>query len=244
MPASGGGSDSGRSPKTSSPPTPSGCWLVARMRTPGQPRKMSAASAAAAAARCSQLSSISSSALLVRKNSTTLPAVDRPGRGRARSAAATAWAIASPSPAACSSHSHAPSPKDGSWSATACSASRVLPTPPGPVTVTNGDPCIAAASPASSPARPTNELSCTGRFPANASSVRSGGNSPRRPGPVSWKIRTGRARSRNRCSPRSTSPHPSGRSSRTSSAVAPDTSTCPPCPAAINRAQRFSGWFR
>ena len=139
MPASGGGSDSGRSPKTCSPPTPSGCWLVARMRTPRQPRKMSAASAAAAAARCSQLSSTSSSALLVRKNSTTLPAVDRPGRGRTRSAAATACAIVSPSPAAASSHSHAPSAKDGSWSAAACSASRVLPTPPGPVTVTSGD---------------------------------------------------------------------------------------------------------
>ncbi len=73
--------------------------------------------------------------------------------------------------------------KDGSWSAAACSASRVLPTPPGPVTVTSGDRAIAAASPASSPARPTNELSWTGRFPANASSVRSGGKSARRPGP-------------------------------------------------------------
>ena len=83
----------------------------------------------------------------------------------------------------CSSHSHAPSQKDGSWSAAACSASRVLPTPPGPVTVTSGDRAIAAASPASSPARPTNELSCTGRFPANASSVRSGGNSAAQPGP-------------------------------------------------------------
>ena len=244
MPASGGGSDSGRSPNTCSPPTPSGCWLVARTRTPGQPRRMSAASAAAAAARCSQLSSTSSSALLVRKNSTTLPAVDRPGRGRARSAAKTACAIASPSPAGCSSHSHAPSEKDGSRSAAACNASRVLPTPPGPVTVTSGDRAIAAASSASSPARPTNELSCTGRFPANASSVRSGGNSRSSPGPASWKIRTGRARSRSRCSPRSTSAHASGRSSRTSSSVAPDTSTCPPCPAAIRRAHRFSGWFR
>ena len=241
MPAAAGGSDSGRSPKTCSPPTPSGCWLVARTRTPGQPRRMSAASAAATLARCSQLSSTSSSALLVRKNSTTLPAVDRPVRGRARNAARTACAIISPSPAACSSHSHAPSRKDGSWSAAACSARRVLPTPPGPVTVTSGDRAIAAASPASSSARPTNELSCTGRFPANAASVRTGGNSARSPGPVSWKIRTGRARSRNRCSPRSTSPHPGGRSSRTSSSVAADTSTCPPCPAAISRAHRFSG---
>jgi hypothetical protein len=81
---------------------------------PRQLRRMSATSAAAAAAGCSQLSSISSSAVLVRKNSTTLSAVEMPGRARARRAVATACAIASPSPAPASSHSHAPSEKDGS----------------------------------------------------------------------------------------------------------------------------------
>ena len=114
MSPAGGGSDSGRSPNTCSPPTPRASRLVARMRTPRQLCKMSAASAAAALSRCSQLSTTSSSALLVRRNSTMLPAMDMPGRRRTRRAATTTWAIVSPSSAACSSHSHAPSRKDGS----------------------------------------------------------------------------------------------------------------------------------
>lgn len=51
------------------------------------------------------------------------------------------------------------------------SARGVLPTPPTPVTVTSGDRRISAASSASSFARPTNELSLIGRFPADASSA-------------------------------------------------------------------------
>ena len=50
----------------------------------------------------------------------------------------------------------------------------------------------------------------------------------RRPAAVSWKIRSGRPRSFSRCTPRSASAAPGGSPSRTSTAAASDTSTCPP----------------
>jgi hypothetical protein len=82
----------------------------------------------------------------------------RAGQGRGAAGPAerrwSACAIVSPSSAARSSHSHAPSRKDGSWSAAACNTRRVLPTPPGPVTVTSGDPCIAAAARPAPPSGP------------------------------------------------------------------------------------------
>ena len=46
-------------------------------------------------------------------------------------------------------------------------ASRVLPTPPAPVIVTNGSPATPSATPPRSLSRPTNEVSCDGRLPAN-----------------------------------------------------------------------------
>ena len=46
-------------------------------------------------------------------------------------------------------------------------ASRVFPTPPAPVTVTSRASCSAAATPASSVPRPTNDVSWTGRLLAN-----------------------------------------------------------------------------
>ncbi len=59
-------------------------------------------------------------------------------------------------------------------------------------------------SPRRSCSRPTKLVSCTGRFDACASSERIGGNSVPRPGATSWNTRSGRVRSRRRCSPRST----------------------------------------
>ena len=68
--------------------------------------------------------------------------------------------------------------------------------------------------------------------------VRSGGNSAGSPATLSWKIRTRPSRSFSRCTPRSASPAPGGRTPRTSAADASDTSTWPPCPAAATRAAR------
>ena len=89
-------------------------------------------------------------------------------------------------------------------------------------------------------ARPTNDVRWTGRLPGKASSVASGGNSAVRPGAVSWKMCSGRERSRSRCSPRSTRPNPGGRPSRTTSSVACDTRTWPPCAAPMSRAARLT----
>ena len=52
--------------------------------------------------------------------------------------------------------------------------------------------------------RPMNDVTCGGRLPGSESSQDGGPKSTGRPGPVSWKMRSGRARSRRRCSPRST----------------------------------------
>ena len=70
----------------------------------------------------------------------------------------------------------------GSTSAATCTARRVLPTPPTPVSVTSAR--VAAAPRRSRRARrsrPTNDVSCSGRLPGNASSDRSGGNSSAQP---------------------------------------------------------------
>ena len=106
-----------------------------------------------------------------------LASSDIPGRCDTPSAAATTWAIVSSSAAAASSQNHAPSRNRGSTSAATCTARRVLPTPPVPVSVTRRALVQRRRrAPRSSSARPTNDVSCTGRLPGNASSDRSGGN--------------------------------------------------------------------
>ena len=103
----------------------------------------------------------------------------------------------------------------GTTSAATCNASRVLPTPPTPVNVTtrarpSGDRRSISCS------RPMNELTCNGRFPRNASNDRTGGNSRRRSGCISWNTPHRVARSRNRCSPNATSSPSAGNEPRTS----------------------------
>ena len=119
-------------------------------------------------------------------------------------------------------------------SAAACKARRVLPLPPGPVRVTRRVRAPAgAATAASSRSRPTKLVSCRGRLLGRASRVRRGGNSSGRPGAVSWNTRSGRCRSFSRCSPRSSSPARAGRASRTRTAAAWESTTCPPWAVAI-----------
>ena len=57
---------------------------------------------------------------------------------------------------------------------------------------------------------------------------------------VSSKTRSGRDKDRSERSPISTSPSPIGSWSRTTSAAARDTRTCPPVASAMSRAARFS----
>ena len=66
------------------------------------------------------------------------------------------------------------------------------------------------------------------------------GSPPRVPARATWNTRSGRARSRRWCSPRSSSVTSAGSRSRTSSSVACDTMTWPPCAAADTRAARFT----
>src|SRR5204862_314633 len=80
-----------------------------------------------------------------------------------------------------------------------------------------------------------------GRLWAWASSVFSGGNSAGRSGASTWNRCSGRTRSFRRRSPRSRNATPAGRWSRTSSWVAPDSSTWPPWATAARRATRLSG---
>ena len=141
-----------------------------------------------------------------------------------------------------SSHSHAPSPNRGSTSPATCNASRVLPDPARPRSASPAAPRSARPrSCSSSRARPMNELTCKGRFPASASSDRSGGNARGKSGCAIWNTCIGSARSRRRCSPRSMRPAPSGSCDRTRASVASDTRIWPPWAAAMSRAQRFSG---
>ena len=154
-------------------------------------------------------------------------------------AAGTAsWSVTAASSA--SSASHTPSPDPSSSSAATCSPSRVLPHPPTPVKVTSRADSSSARTSATSRCRPMNADSWAGRLFGSAGlpSERSGGNPACRPGPVSWKIRSGRPRSFSRWLPRSASAAPGGSQPRTSAAAASDTSTCPPWATAATRAAR------
>ena len=93
-----------------------------------------AASALAAARRCSQLSRTSSSERAAR-NSTTACASSCPGRAWSSSAAAIASGICCACVSAASSTSTAPSGRDGALAEASSSASRVLPVPPVPASV-------------------------------------------------------------------------------------------------------------
>jgi len=172
---------SARSGHTCSPAIASPSRLVARSCTPGQSPRSPSASSPAARSRCSQLSR-TTRICFARRYSRMLPSNVRPCRGATPSVEATTCTNDSASRAVASSHSHAPSTNRGATSAATCIASRVLPTPPTPVTVTRRVSRSAATSEATSSSRPTNEVSCTDRFPGTASSVRKGGNVVSRPG--------------------------------------------------------------
>ena len=106
------------------------------------------------------------------------------------------------------------------------SASRVFPTPPGPVSVVKRASSSDARTAAASSTRPTSRVAGRGRL--DAWSERSGGKSVASPSAWSWNRRTGTSMSLSRWSPRSTRTASGPRRSR----VDRETTIWPPCPAA------------
>ena len=172
---------SGGTGQERSPSTPRGSRLVARMRSAGQSASSRSARLALAAARCSQLSSTSSTG--------PPPASPRAPRWAAMAAAwSVSWVSGTPSVAAtagamsCGSVSGASSTQatsvgrppaaplaSGASAAAslvaAASASRVLPAPPGPVSVSMRHSARARVTSPSSVSRPTSGVSRTGSVP-------------------------------------------------------------------------------
>jgi hypothetical protein len=101
------------------------------------------------------------------------------------------------------------------------------PVEPRPVKVTSLDVSKSSRISASSRSRPTKLETCSGRFVSSSGLLndRNGGKSPASPAMQTWKTDSGLPRSFNRCSPRSRRVTAGGKRSRTSSAVAPDTTT-------------------
>jgi hypothetical protein len=130
-----GGRSSGRTGHTTSPGRPSGSRLVASTRSPGAARSSAPASCAHASSRCSQLSSTSSSSAdrsrqISASSTGTSPACRTP------SAPITCAPTSPGSATPASSASHTPPGNLPTTRAPASSASRVLPVPPVPASVT------------------------------------------------------------------------------------------------------------
>ena len=169
----------------------------------GQFLRSFSANSAHAVTTCSQLSRISSIRLFCKK-ATSVSAIVCPDCSRSRSAVASALGRRSGSRTGAMSTNHTPFVKRSTPSAAACRASRVLPLPPEPESVSKrvrDSNCLISAS---SVSRPIKLVSCSGRLWANALNERRSGNSLGSPGSRYWKICSGRTRSLSRCSPRST----------------------------------------
>ena len=171
-----------RSGRICSPCTARPSRLVARTRTSGHPRRTRSAKRAVTSRRCSQLSSTSRSCF-VRRNSTMLASSDIPGRGVTPSAVASpGWPRLRRSPPRARRATRRRGSRRGRCAAT-CSASRVLPTPPVPVIVTNGRVRTAPAISTTASSRPMKDVTCNGRFPGTTSSEARRSNVVRQPRP-------------------------------------------------------------
>ena len=211
---------SDRSGHTCSPATASPSRLVASdAARPGTSRSSRLGELARPRRRrCSQLSSTSSSSLRARDTRRCSPSNDRPGRGahaeRGRDDLRPATPRRPPPPAHTTTHRRR---NRGSTSAATCTARRVLPTPP--VARQRHQPTLVRA-----PLATASDLLVTSheRRELHRQVPRQRIERPQRrerrvadPGASTWNTRSGRARSRSRCSPRSTSTSPGGRPSRT-----------------------------
>ena len=109
--------------------------LVARTRSSRQERSNRSDSMAQASTRCSQLSNTRST-LRPCRCAASFSVSGWPGTSRTPSACATAWGTRSGSESGASSISHTPSSKEAATPMATARARRVLPDPPGPVSVT------------------------------------------------------------------------------------------------------------
>ena len=134
---------------------------------PGWPSRKAAASSlthssAAAPITCSQLSTTSTSCCRA-STRTSISATETPGCSRTPSIAATAAVTCAPSCTSASSASHAPSANRASIRRATSPASRVLPTAPGPVTVTSRCSSSRAATSRTGLSRPMKLVSAAGK---------------------------------------------------------------------------------
>ena len=147
-----------------SPATPSGSRLVARTRSWAHAANASVANETTEGSRCSQLSSTRSSS-----RSPTAPKILSRTESAAPAVIPSAEAInGSTAPAsrvAASSTHHTPPLTSARRRAAYASASLVLPTPPGPVSVTSRPSVSSRLSSSSCSPRPTMLVSAAGSFP-------------------------------------------------------------------------------
>ena len=132
------------------------------MRTCGHDWTMLAATSRALTITCSQLSRISSRCRALRYATTTSnadPVADGSCRAVKIALATRVWSVSG-----ARSTSHTPSGKPLSKLLPSCTATRVLPTPPEPTTVTSRCSRRSASTSPSSRFRATNEVNCCGRL--------------------------------------------------------------------------------
>ncbi len=159
--SSGAGAGRGGTSKSCSPASPSRCRLVARIRTPSVAASTVPARTAQLRSRCSQLSS-TMSRRRSRRWSTRISSGGRTVSLRTPSASFTACGTNASSLSAASCTSHTPSGKARATCPATCPARRVLPTPPGPVSVSSLPADNNRLTPAASSRRPTKLVSSAG----------------------------------------------------------------------------------
>ena len=232
--AAAGGTGSGGTANSCSPAIRSGARLDTIIRSFGAPRRISATTGAPATT-CSKLSR-TMSAVRSPKCSTTRWSGVRAGAS-SPTAVAIEDAIRSGSVTAARGTNHTPPGLAAITSLATARDRRVLPVPPGPVSVSSRvrDRRATAADTSS---RPTNDVSCWGRLLGVASSDRSGGKSRSSPGASTWYTRSGRGRSLSRWSPRSRNVKASV-ASPARTRVGSETTTWPPCAVDAIRAARW-----
>ena len=149
--------------QATSPSQCSGSRLVASTRTPGPARSRSSARRAQASMTCSQLSSTMIASRVARWAASASCAERCAGIGTP-AASAVACATRPPSARPASSTNQMPS-GTGSILASVSMARRVLPQPPGPMSVSSRTRASRRTISARSRSRPTNEVSGWGRLP-------------------------------------------------------------------------------
>ncbi len=169
------GSAIGGTPRTASPATPSASRLLARIVTSGPPRSTASARLAQASSRCSQPSKMSS-ARRPRRWSTSVSRSGRPASSRTSSARPRTAATCSGSAIEPNSRSQTPSGHRPWSAAPTSSARRVLPLPPGPVSVSSRLVSMRRLASSIRRSRPMNVVSCRGRLPGPIARDRRAGN--------------------------------------------------------------------